>query len=539
MPLTTTVGSHTLQLLLENSSLAAASLLFLWERTRNSQSRNAVSRHCSLFGVFALILPFLSTASVFAGEPQWIEIRSPNFSVITDAGEKRGREVALHFEQMRSVYAALMTKANINLPVPLQIVAFRDTREIRQYAPLFNGKPVEVEGFFHQDIDRCFIMLDMSVENPWQVVFHEYAHQLLNGNLRVALDPWFEEGFAEYFSSIEVDSKQARVGKISRDEYRILQKTGIMKVADLFRVRQNSQTYNESGDHRDQFYAESDMLMHYIYDNRLMPQALAYFELRENRAMEVEKATQEAFGMSASQLDNALEMYIAVGHYQFYPISNPANTSSNAYIASALTGAAARAMLADIHAHSADYQTRAIAEFRDILQSDPTNAAACRGLGYVYLQEQNFSKAEDYLTRATGLDSKDPRVHYYNALLMARKSGFGDETDLSVMSRELEASIRLDPNFADSYRLLALAQSSSGHSAEALGTMRKALSISPLNERYRYYLADLFLINRQPEEAIAILQTLQVTNNPQLGDRVAQLLAEARKAKETFGQGAQ
>jgi len=31
----------------------------------------------------------------------------------------------------------------VNLPVPLQIVAFRDTKEIRQVAPLYNGTPRE------------------------------------------------------------------------------------------------------------------------------------------------------------------------------------------------------------------------------------------------------------------------------------------------------------------------------------------------------------------------------------------------------------
>jgi len=85
---------------------------------------------CSL-AVF-LGLTFFEIATVFAGEPQWVEVRSPNFSVVTDAGEKRGREVAMRFEQMRGVFGTLMTKANVNLPVPLQIVAFRNTKEMRQ-----------------------------------------------------------------------------------------------------------------------------------------------------------------------------------------------------------------------------------------------------------------------------------------------------------------------------------------------------------------------------------------------------------------------
>ena len=168
----------------------------------------------------------------YASGPQWLEIRSPHFSVITDAGEKRGREVALRFEQMRSVFAALLTKANVNIPVPLQIVAFRNNKELRQIAPLWNGKPIQLSGLFEGSTDRCFIMLDMSTENPWTTVFHEYAHQLMNGVLSAQMDPWFEEGFAEYFSSIEVDDKQARVGKVPDYFYQVLQQEGIRNNED-------------------------------------------------------------------------------------------------------------------------------------------------------------------------------------------------------------------------------------------------------------------------------------------------------------------
>jgi hypothetical protein len=162
---------------------------------------------------FVLLVSVCCAPTIFAGEPPWVEVRSPNFSVVTDTGEKRGREVAMRFEQMRGVFATLMTKANVNIPIPLQIVAFRNTKELRQVAPLFHGKPTELAGLFQGGGDRSFIMLDMSVENPWAVVFHEYAHQLLNGTLSAGTAPWFEEGFAEYFSSIEVNGKEARVGR--------------------------------------------------------------------------------------------------------------------------------------------------------------------------------------------------------------------------------------------------------------------------------------------------------------------------------------
>src|SRR5580693_6631843 len=360
------------------------SLRFSWSRT------------ILFIATVTSIIALPNLTPLFAGEPQWVEVRSPNFSVVTDAGEKRGREVAMRFEQMRGVFGALMTKANVNLPVPLQIVAFRNTKEMRQVAPLFNGKPTEVAGLFQGGSDRSFIMLDMSVENPWVVVFHEYAHQLMNGNVQGGLAPWFEEGFAVYFSSIEVDSKEARVGRIPNDDYLILRQMGMMKIAELFRVRQNSQTYNESGNHRTTFYAESGMLMHYIYDNQLLPKVATYLDLTENKHMPVEEAIQQAFGMSSAQFDKALRDYVSSGRYKYYPIPTPASISEKNYTATPLTAAAGSAVLADIHLHSRGYQEQAINEFQDILKSDPRNAAACRGLGYAYLQKQDFAQAAQF-----------------------------------------------------------------------------------------------------------------------------------------------
>ena len=68
-------------------------------------------------------------------------------------------------------------------------MAFRNGKELRQFAPLFKGKPIELAGLFQQASDRSFILLDMAVENPWTVVFHEYAQQLMNGNLQGEFDP--------------------------------------------------------------------------------------------------------------------------------------------------------------------------------------------------------------------------------------------------------------------------------------------------------------------------------------------------------------
>src|SRR5207248_4733554 len=64
----------------------------------------------------ALLLSFLLSPSLSQAQ-KWVEIRSPHFVVDTDAGDKRGREVALHFEQMRTIFGQLLSKLTVNVPV--------------------------------------------------------------------------------------------------------------------------------------------------------------------------------------------------------------------------------------------------------------------------------------------------------------------------------------------------------------------------------------------------------------------------------------
>jgi tetratricopeptide (TPR) repeat protein len=483
-------------------------------------------RRCS---VFAFVL--LCSRLLFAGDPQWVEVRSPNFSVVTDAGEKKGREVAFHFEQMRGVFGTLITSANVNLPVPLQIVAFRNTKEMRQVAPLFRGKPTEMSGLFQSGEDRCFIMLDMSVENPWNVVFHEYAHRLMDGNTSIRTDPWFEEGFAEFFSSIEVDNKQARVGKIPEETYQILGQLGMMHVSDLFRVQQNSKVYNESGDHRTTFYAESSLVVHYLYDNNLIPKLAVYYQVLQDQKKPLDQATQAAFGMTPEQFDKVLRNYFSSGRFKYYAIPTPPSIAAAQFTASPVSPADARAVLADIHAHSPDYQSKALSEFQEVLATDPNNASALRGAGFAYLRQRDLQRAAEFLRRAAQLNSKDPRVHYYYAMLLSQE-GMLDEEKSSQVKNELEQAIALDPKLTDAYSMLGYTQAFSGEPEKGLATLQKAVEMSPRNERYLSNLATVYMVNHKLDDAITIWRNLTASSDPEVASTASQQLAQAIDIKE-------
>lgn len=467
----------------------------------------------------------------FSGEVQWVEIHSPHFSVITDTNDKRGRDVAVRFEQMRAVFGALMAKAKVNTPIPLQIIAFRNGKELRQFAPIFQGKPTELAGLFQGSSDRCFILLDMSTENPWETVFHEYAHQLMNGTMSEQLDPWFEEGFAEYFRTVAVDGKEANVGRIPADEYAVLDQNRWLKLADLFRVQQNTKTYNESGDHRTVFYAESGMLVHYIYDNNLIPKVGDYYNLVRYQHLPVEEAIQKAF---PAQFDKVLLEYEKSGRYKYYKLAAPAGIDAKTYTSAPVGATEIQAILGDVHLHSPDYQKAAAAEFEAVLKIDPNNAAALRGLGYYYLMNQDLPKAGEYFHKSAKLNPNDPRVLYYSAMLYQREGSSlgGSSEQMETVRIELEQSIKLDPEFADAHNMLAFAYRSQGKLDQAIAALRKAIDLNPRNEQYQFNLANMYLEQRQVDEATSILRSLQNSSDAQVAANSTQQLAQVQLYKD-------
>jgi Flp pilus assembly protein TadD len=465
-----------------------------------------------------LMLICLIAAAAFA-ENEWVEVRSPNFSVITDASEKRGRDIALRFEQMRYVFSALLRKDMVNIPVPLQIVAFRNTKEFREFMPLWEGKPVKASGLYQGGEDRNFIMLDLSVPEPYSVVFHEYAHLLLNGNYP-RTQPWFDEGFAELYRTTQIIGKTAKVGDVADDLGHVLLNSKLLPVIDLFSITQDSKIYNERGDRNHLFYSQSWLVVHYLFDNNKLAEVGMYFNLTQNQNVPVAEAIQKAFGMSPRDFDKEIEKYLRVNRFRTWQFEI-GRFEMALYKNEKLKPADAQAVLADVHLHSHDYLDKAIAEFQAILESQPDHAAAHRGLGYANLRKGDLSTAGEHFRRAAALDSNDARVHYYTALLMNRQAlnegGRIEQPD--AMMSHLKRAIQIDANLADAYNLLAYVEVTNGSPAEALESIKTAIRLSPRNDYYYATLAQVYMAQRKWDDAETTLKRLESSSDKALAAR--------------------
>lgn len=453
-----------------------------------------------------------------AADP-WVEVRSPHFSVVTDAGERRGREVALRFEQMRSVFGTLILRNKVNIPVPLQIVAFKSGGGLRRFVPLWKGKPVELTGFYQPGEHRSFIALDLSNNEGFRTVFHEYAHLLLDGNYP-RTQAWFNEGFAEYYSTIEIRNKQVEIGRAPPSALLLLENT-LQPVTALFAVNHDSSTYNESGDRRTLFYAQSWLVVHFLFDTDKLKQTGAYFDLVQNQGVPIAQAIPRAFGVEPKQLDRQLSDYAHSSGLVSHTFEAPAGIDDAGYSVTQLDQADIQAILADLHLHSPDYAEQAMQEFEAVLQLNPNHAAAHRGLGYAYLRKRQLEPAADHFRRSAELDPSDARVHYYNALLMNLT---GRVDDPWAMRKEAETAISLAPEFADAYNLLAAADAAQGDMEGAIAAVTQAVRLSPRNDLYLLNLAQYSMMAQKWDDALALFERLKTSADPGLAALAAQSL---------------
>ncbi len=476
---------------------------------------------------------FLFGIQALAGERQWVEVRSKNFSLITESGEKPGRAALLRFEQMRGAFGTIFKRAKVNSPVPVQIVAFDNNKEMKNYVPLWKGKPVELAGLFQGSDDRNFILLDLSAEGGWSTVFHEYAHMLINANLP-PMPLWFDEGYAEYCSSLNVSGKDIEFGRVPQDVIPVLRETNWMKTADLFSVQHDSKDYNEQ-ERRGVFYAQSWLTVHYIMEKNLGKQLDAYLNAVRNN-VPVAEAIKQGFGMEPAQLDKLLGDYFRVGVMKFLRLNSPPEIDGGPYEVRALPALEAHAILADVHYHSLDYRAQGIEEFKAILKSDPDNVLANRGLGYALLQKNEFTAAGEYIRRAAAKDNSDARLHYFQAMLLYRASGGAGSTEgIDEMRADLQKAISIDPNFADAYSLLAYTDQVRKDYPSGVQNARTAVELNPRGQHLQMNLAMAQMQDQDWDGAKATLTQLKSSSDASVAtaaERNLQQLEEMRAAIE-------
>lgn len=479
-------------------------------------------------------LLFLVIASLGSVTPaqEWTSVRSPHFVVSTDAGEKRCREVAVRFEQLRLVFAKLLSNDKLTSPVPLQILAFRNAKGFSQVAPSKNGKPDPgIVGVFQTGGDMNFIALDLSTESGFPIVFHEYAHSVLHANFRY-LPLWFDEGVAKYYETAKLVQGHAQIGASPKYLDTFLYHRGLLPVVELFGVTNESKIYGENSERRQLFYDQSWVVVHFLFDKQKMADFGKYMELSVNQHMPIPEAIEAAFHMTPKKFDDEIATYLNLSLRQVFNIDESMSVDGGSFITQPLDPMDAEALIANMHWHSMDRHEKALAEYKDVLSKNPNQVDGNLGLGYAALLSKNYDEAEAYLRKAASADKKNTRCQLLFGILQSRRSSTDENKQELLIDawNHLKAATTLTPELAEAHSELAYTLSKLGDKDGAVKEATAAARLNKGNEGYFVNLAELCFEFKKYEQAKTVFEQLTSSNDA----KIAALANQRLETLKTF-----
>ncbi len=425
-----------------------------------------------------------ATAMGAAGANNWVEVRSPHFVVVSNAGAKQARNTAIQFEQIRSLYReALQIAREHNGPV-VTILAVKDEKSLEELLPEYWAKGhSHPAGMFQQAMNQFYIAIELDAQgvNPYETIYHEYYHSL---TMPYAPDmpTWLAEGLADFFGNSEIEGKTAIMGEASTPLLYQLQQGKLIPLSTLFHVDQSSPYYNESSK-TTLFYAESWALVHYLMigDNQAHePMLQAYLQALNSGATE-DAAAASAFG-DLKKLQDNLEGYIRRNSYYQFRLAAPAKISDSDLHERTLTEADVDAYeggFAETRGHEEEAKTK----LQRAIQLDPKNAIAQSNMAITEFFLHENSEALDSASKAIALDPGNMLTRYLRAYLTYNEAPGAKNPQIAD---DLRTAIKGNPDFAPPYDLMAFyLMSQDGDLTEALTDTQRAISIEPGNSEYR------------------------------------------------------
>ena len=469
------------------------------------------------FAVAFCLLVVVSQQNIVVAKDNWVSIRSKNFFVIGNAGEKEVRQVALKLEQFREVFRRVLPDIRLNAPVPTTVIVFKSHDSYAPFKPISN-----IAGYFLPGSDVNYITLTTEgsgADNAesFKVIFHEYTHLLVNNTLGNA-PLWFNEGLAEYYSTFIIREDQKVVlGHNIGDHVLLLREKKMLPLRTLFAVDHTSPHYNEAKK-QGIFYAQSWAFIHYLLIGKQgQREKLAKFLDLLDKNVPVEQAFPQAFQMSFEDMEKELKEYVQQDRYNelaghFEHKLELDNTTQ----AAPLTEAEAQAYLGDLLLHM--YRKDAYTYLEKALKLNPDLAMAHASIGMAYFHEGKVAEARVSLERALALSSQNYLVHYYYAYALSRLSPNGPSVTftpelLAKIRDHLQKAIALRPDYLESYNLLGFVSLVSGDNLEsAIASLKQALNVSPGRHDFSFTLAQLYARTGNYKLARQMLEQIAKSN---------------------------
>jgi hypothetical protein len=420
----------------------------------------------------------------------WVEVRSPNFIIVSNAGEKQARRTAIQFEQIHSLFRDSLAVAQGHPSPVITIFALKDEKSLSELLPEYWTKGhMHPAGVFAYRLNQYYAAVNLEAQgaNPFATMYHEYYHSLTMPYFP-DLPVWLSEGLADFFGESEINGNTATMGLPDRDLIELLKTNKLIPLDVLFHVDTTSPYYNEENK-TSVFYAESWALTHYLMlgDKQAHRQMLLDYATALSSGATPDQAAAKAFG-DLKRLQDELSRYVGKFTFSYFQIKAPPEPAATDLKFRTISDAEEEAYRGGFFA------IRRRPEAKQILQNavnlDPKIALAQQNLGIEEYLEGNRDSALASISEAVRLDPKNGLTRYFRAYLSF--SGAGGFPQDPQIEDDLKQSIAADPDFAPTNALYGLYLSSrQQRSGDALKFAKRAVELEPGNTEYSYYLAQV------------------------------------------------
>ncbi len=421
----------------------------------------------------AAVLASVITASAATAAEQWLKLTSSHFELYTTAGEKKGREAILYFEQVRDFFGRASGNRKPITTAPVRIIAFRSDKEYKPYR--INES---AEAFYLDGYDRDYIVMRAITQENYPVAVHEFTHLLVKHS-GIEIPIWLNEGLADVYSSMKPLGKKVLVGSLIPGRFYFLQQNKWMPLDALTSVDAKSPYYNEKN-RVGIFYSESWALVHMLLLSPKYRPQFNKFLAAMSSGLPASAAFWQTYAETPAQVQKDLEQYMSGTQFSGVLFDVTLEKSAEEPDIEPAPALESGMALADLLALTSKGEAAKEA-YESLAKESPKSWEVEAGLAELAWRAKNPEEARKHFARAAELGSTNPRLYFDYAMVLRE----ADEKESAAIPA-LQKAVALDPDYQDAHYYLAFCLLSDGKYQEAVDHFKKVKHIK-VEQAFSYY----------------------------------------------------
>jgi len=440
-----------------------------------------------------LLLAWVGGTGWAAGAETWLEVKTPNFAVVSNAGEGTAQKTAGEFEQVRAACAKLWPWTHLAQAKPTVILALKDESTLKRWAPgWFVKGGIDVVSGSAGGADREYLLLrtdsrpnDRDV-TPNYNLYRAYLSVLLSTSFERRLPLWLSTGLSYVLGNISVRDKDVLIGRPVPWQFQYFNQHARLPLQTVLDARSGSPLV-EKEDQRVVFDAQCYVLVHYLLfgDHGAHSPKLTRFQQLWLAGRSQDQALAEAFG-DLAPLEEALSVYASRVILSYAQFKAEARATGDKPTTRAVPAAEVAGLQACLHV-AMDRPVEGQAAIRQARTADPRSPVSYDAEGLLADRDKDKPRATQAYAQAVELGSTSAYSHYRAAQLAWKQDA--DAPTLVALRQRLERALELNGSYANAFSYLAEVLVQQGDGPAALAQVQRAVVLEPGESYHRVALA--------------------------------------------------